>query len=574
MIVASPAALVVASGATHSSSLFAWVPLGVVLGAFAVCYLPMGGYMAHVFSSPHHTRVERVVYRLMGIDPDSTQRWRRYTVDVVVFSVLSLVLLYLLQRLQSVLPLSQGMRAVSPDQAWNTAASFVTNTNWQSYSGESTMSPLTQMMGLAVQNFLSAAVGISVAVALIRGFAARDKQGCLGNFWVDLTRCVFRILLPIAAVAALVLLSQGVIENLHPASTVTTFTGGQQSIPGGPVASQEAIKELGTNGGGFFGANSAHPFENPTAWSNMLEIFLILLIPVSLTRTFGLMVGDRRQGWALLGAMSVLFFASLAAVLAFDGGMGSASHGNGPSNALEGREMRFGPISSAFFAVATTMTSTGAVDSFHSSYSPLGGGVLLLNMLLGEISPGGVGSGLYGMLIVAVLTVFLAGLMVGRTPEYLGKRIGVHQIIKVCLYLLVMPALVLCGVAISVVLPATRDSLSTVTDSPHALTELVYAFASAANNNGSAFAGLNANTPWFNIALGCAMVLGRFLPIIMVLALAGSLAMQAPREATVGTMPTHRPLFVGLVVGVALIVGALTFLPILVLGPFAEAFSL
>ncbi|WPF68304.1 potassium-transporting ATPase subunit KdpA [Corynebacterium sp. 21KM1197] len=537
-------------------------PIVLVLAALSAAYLPLGGYMARVFSSPHHTRPERALYRLMGIDPDSPQRWPRYALNVLVFSALSLVVLYLLQRLQSALPLAQGMGPVAPDQAWNTAASFITNTNWQSYSGESTMSPLTQMMGLAVQNFLSAAVGISVAVALIRGLACRDEQGHIGHFWVDLTRCVLRILLPLAAVAAVMLLSQGVIQNLHAAATVTTFTGGEQVIPGGPVASQEAIKELGTNGGGYFGANSAHPMENPTALSNMVEIFLILLIPVCLTRTFGVMVGDRRQGWALLGAMSVLFSASLAAVVASE------------SMSLEGRELRFGTVPSAFFAVATTMTSTGAVDSFHSSYSPLGGGVLLLNMLLGEISPGGVGSGLYGMVIVALLTVFLAGLMVGRTPEYLGKRIGVQQIIKICLYLLVMPAVVLGGVALSVVLPGTRASLSTTTDSPHAFTELVYAFASAANNNGSAFAGFNADTPWFNIALGCAMLAGRFVPIIMVLALAGSLATQAPRPATAGTMPTHRPLFVGLVVGVALIIGALTFLPVLVLGPFAEAFSL
>ncbi|KQB83135.1 potassium-transporting ATPase subunit KdpA [Corynebacterium oculi] len=550
--------------AALSPALLAAVPVVLVLAALAAAYLPLGGYMARVFSSPRHTRLERILYRLMGVQPDSSQRWPRYAASVLVFSALSLAVLYLLQRVQGVLPLAQGMGAVAPDQAWNTAASFITNTNWQSYAGESTMSPLIQMAGLAVQNFLSAAVGMSVAVALIRGIACRDERGRIGVFWVDLTRCVLRILLPLAAIAAVVLLSQGVIQNLHPATGISTFTGGEQVIPGGPVASQEAIKELGTNGGGYFGANSAHPLENPTALSNMVEVFLILLIPVCLTRTFGVLVGDRRQGWALLGAMGVLFCASLAAVVASESMGGS----------LEGRELRFGAVPSAFFAVSTTMTSTGAVDSFHSSYSPLGGGVLLLNMLLGEVSPGGVGSGLYGMVIVALLTVFLAGLMVGRTPEYLGKRIGVQQIIKVCLYMLVMPALVLSGVALSVVLPGTRASLSTATDAPHAFTELVYAFASAANNNGSAFAGIDANTPWFNIALGCVMLAGRFLPIVMVLALAGSFAEQAPRPATAGTMPTHRPLFVGLVVGVALIVGALTFLPVLVLGPCAEAFSL
>ncbi|WP_018117999.1 potassium-transporting ATPase subunit KdpA [Corynebacterium mastitidis] len=540
-------------------------PVLLVLVALAGAYLPLGAYMARVFSSPRHTLAERAVYRLLGVRPDSSQQWTRYAAGVLVFSALSLVALYLLQRAQGLLPLARGIEAVAPDQAWNTAASFVTNTNWQSYSGETTMSPLVQMTGLAVQNFLSAAVGISVAIALVRGLSCRDAQGRIGNFWVDLTRCVLRVLLPLAALAAVVLLSQGVIQNLAPASVVHTVPGGTQVIPGGPVASQEAIKELGTNGGGYFGANSAHPLENPTAASNLVEVFLILLIPVSLTRTFGIMVGDRRQGWALLGAMGALFLASLGAVLALEA---SSAH------ALEGRELRFGVLPSAFFAVSTTLTSTGAVDSFHSSYTPLGGGVLLLNMLLGEIAPGGVGSGLYGILVVALLTVFLSGLMVGRTPEYLGKRIGVAQIIRVCLYTLVMPAAVVGGVALSVVLPGTRASLSTATDSPHALTELVYAFASAANNNGSAFAGLDANTPWFNTALGVVMLLGRFLPMLMVLALAGSFAAQAPAPASSGTMPTHRPLFVGLVVGVALVVGALTFLPLFVLGPLAEALTL
>ncbi|MBC3185665.1 potassium-transporting ATPase subunit KdpA [Corynebacterium sp. zg-331] len=540
-------------------------PIALVLAALAAAYLPLGGYLAQVFSSPRHTLPERALYRLMGVRPDTAQRWPRYAASVLVFSALGLVALYLLQRAQAALPLAQGMGPVAPATAWNTAASFITNTNWQSYAGEATMSPLTQMMGLAVQNFLSAAVGLSVAVALIRGCACHDEQGRIGNFWVDLTRGVLRVLLPLAVLAAAVLLSQGVIQNLHPAATVSTFTGGSQVIPGGPVASQEAIKELGTNGGGYFGANSAHPMENPTALSNAVEVFLLLLLPVCLTRTFGVMVGDRRQGWALLGATSVLFFTSLAAVVALEGGA---------AGGLEGREMRFGTVPSAFFAVATTMTSTGAVDSAHSSYSPLGGGVLLLNMLLGEISPGGVGSGLYGLLVVALLAVFVAGLMVGRTPEYLGKRIGLPQIIKICLYLLVMPALVLGGVALSVVLPGTRASLSTASDAPHALTELVYAFASAANNNGSAFAGLQADASWFQISLGVVMLLGRFLPMIAVLALAGSLAAQAPRPVTAGTLPTHRPLFVALLVGVALVVGALTFLPVLVLGPLVEASSL
>ncbi|MCX2164176.1 potassium-transporting ATPase subunit KdpA [Corynebacterium auriscanis] len=553
-----------------------WIPVIIVLIALAGVYVPLGNYMAKVFTGPGqsgpgqsgsaHTGFEKLVYRLTGVNPDGQQKWTRYAASVLAFSTISLVFLYLLQRVQQWLPLNHGKEPVKWDQAWNTAVSFTTNTNWQSYSGEVAMSILTQMAGLAVQNFVSAAVGITVAIALIRGLANRLGNGEIGNFWVDLTRAVFRVLLPMAVIGAVLLISQGAIQNFHAPTTVQTITGGQQTIPGGAVASQEVIKELGTNGGGYFNANSAHPYENPNAWTNMLEIFLILVIPVSLTRTFGKMIGDTRQGWAVLAAMAVLYFGSLAVVMSSETSL-AAFQGGG----MEGKEYRLGVLPSSFFAVTTTMTSTGAVDSFHSSYHPLAGGMLILDMMLGEISPGGVGTGLYGMLMIALLSVFVAGLMVGRTPEYLGKRIGVSEITKVSLYILVMPALVLAGVGVSAMLPSTRDAVSA--SGPHGFSDLVYAYTSASNNNGSAFAGFGADTPWFNITLGLCMLLGRFLPIIMALALAGDFATQKPAAETAGTLPTHRPQFVGVMVGIAILVGALTFLPTLVLGPLTEALS-
>ncbi|AMO90913.1 K+-transporting ATPase, A subunit [Corynebacterium simulans] len=541
-----------------------YIPFVAVFTLLAVLYVPLGGYMAKVFTGANDLKIEKAIYKVLGVDSSARQTWRRYAGSLLAFSMFSIIVLYLLQRLQQYLPWAHGMRPVDPDQAWNTAVSFTTNTNWQSYSGETAMSQLTQMLGMTVQNFVSGAVGISVAAALIRGFAARNGDGRIGNFWVDLTRVCLRILLPMATLGALFLMTQGVIQNLQPPVTFTTVTGATQTIPGGAVASQEVIKELGTNGGGYFNANSAHPFENPTVWSNALEIFLILVIPVSLTRTFGLMVRDTRQGYAILSAMAVLYFLSLASVTALEATASGAIGGG-----MEGREMRLGTIPSALFAVTTTMTSTGAVDSFHSSYTPLGGGLLILNMLLGEVSPGGVGTGLYGMLVMAILSVFIAGLIVGRTPEYLGKRIGVGEMIKVCLYVLVMPTLVLGGVALSVLLPSTPDSLSAA--GPHGFSDLVYAFTSASNNNGSAFAGFGADTWWFNISLGMCMLLGRFLPIVMVLAIAGAMAKQRIIPTTSGTLPTHSGLFVGLLIGVVLIVGALTFLPTLVLGPILEA---
>ncbi|WP_431732731.1 potassium-transporting ATPase subunit KdpA [Corynebacterium amycolatum] len=549
-----------------SNVIMGFVPVIIVMAALAILYIPLGNYMGRVFTTDKHLGVERGFYRAIGVRPEANQHWTKYTASVLSFSAVSVIFVYLLQRMQQWLPLNHGKGPVSPDQAWNTAVSFTTNTNWQSYSGEEAMTVLTQMAGLAVQNFVSAAVGIAVAVALVRGLANRHGDGNIGNFWVDLTRTVLRVLLPIAAIGAILLISQGAIQNFSAPQTIQTVTGGSQTIPGGAVASQEVIKELGTNGGGYFNANSAHPFENPNAWTNMLEIFLILLIPVSLTRAFGVIIGDKRQGWAILSTMAVLYFISLAVVMSSETALQTFQGGG-----MEGKEMRFGVLPSSFFAVTTTMTSTGAVDSFHSSYSPLAGGMLMLNMLLGEISPGGVGSGLYGMLIIAILTVFIAGLMVGRTPEYLGKRIGVSEITKVCLYILVMPVLVLAGVGISTMLPSTLDSVST--DGPHGFSDLIYAFTSASNNNGSAFAGFGADTPWFNMSLGFAMLFGRFLPIVMVLGLAGDFAKQRPAAETAGTLPTHRPQFVGLTVAIAIIVSALTFLPTLVLGPLTEVLS-
>ncbi len=542
------------------------IMLAVALG---LSYRPLGDYMARVFQSERHWRVERWVYRATGVDPDADQRWTAYVRSVIAFSAISILALYLLQRVQAWLPLNQDLPGVEPGQAFNTAVSFVTNTNWQSYSGEATMGYLTQAAGLAVQNFLSAAVGIAVAVAVIRGFA-RQKTDRIGNFWTDLVRAVVRILLPIAFVGAIVLLAGGAIQHFADPTTVTTLGESTQTIPGGPVASQEAIKELGTNGGGFFNANSAHPFENPNPLTNIVEIYLILLIPFSLTRTFGRMVGSMGHGYAILAAMLVLFVGSLAlttwAEMAHSGPALEAA-----GAAMEGKEVRFGVPSSALWGVSTTMTSTGAVNSFHSSFTPLGGGLVTVNMLLGEISPGGVGSGLYGMLVIAIVAVFVAGLMVGRTPEYLGKKIGPREMKLASLYILAVPMVVLAGTGLAMALPSARDSI--LNGGPHGVTEVLYAFTSAGNNNGSAFAGLNANTTFYNTALGIAMMLGRLVPIVLVLALAGSLASQRLTPTTAGTLPSNRPQFVVLLIGVALIVTGLTYLPALALGPLAEGLA-
>ena len=540
---------------------------GALIAALALCYRPLGGYLARALSSEHDLRVERLVYRLVGVDRKADQRWTVYAVSVLAFSFVSVLLLYVVQRVQSGLPLSVGFPGVDPALAFNTAASFVTNTNWQAYSGEATMGHLTQMAGLAVQNFVSAAVGIAVAVALLRGFT-RSSTDRVGNFWVDLTRSVVRILLPLSVVAAVVLILMGAVQNFSSGTDVTTLTGGAQTIPGGPVASQEAIKELGTNGGGFYNANSAHPFESPNPLSNLFENFLLLVIPVCFTRAFGILVGDKRQGYAVLAAMGAIWATLVIAVTALEVNLKGASL-QAAGAAMEGKETRFGEWASTLFAVSTTGTSTGAVDSFHSSFSGVGGGLLILNMGLGEVAPGGVGSGLYGMLILAILAVFVAGLMVGRTPEYLGKKITSREMKLVSLNVLTMPLVVLIGTAIAMSFESTRASMLSG-GTPHGLSEVLYAFTSAGNNNGSAFAGLSANTTFYNIALGLAMLIGRFVPIILVLALAGSLARQQAVPRTAGTLATHTPLFVGLLVGVTVIVAGLTFFPVLSLGPLAE----
>jgi K+-transporting ATPase ATPase A chain len=540
--------------------------LGLLIAGLAVCYRPLGAYMARVYTSEHHTRPERLLYRAMGVDPMADQRWAAYARALLAFSAVSVLFLYLLLRVQSHLPLSLGFPGVEPGQAFNTAASFVTNTNWQSYSGESTMGHLVQMAGLAVQNFASAAVGMAVAVALVRGFM-RSRSDRVGNFWVDLVRGSLRILLPMAVLGTLALLALGVVQNLSSGTDATTLTGVHQMITGGPVASQEAIKEVGTNGGGFYNANSAHPFENPNPLSDILEIFLLLLIPVALTRTFGLMVGDKRQGHALLGVMTVLWGLVLAGVTAAEvAHRGAALQLAGAS--MEGKETRFGEFASALFATSTTGTSTGAVNSFHDSFTSLGGGLLIFNMGLGEVAPGGTGSGLYGILVLAIVTVFIAGLMVGRTPEYLRKKITAPEIKLVSLYILTMPVLVLAGTGLAMSLRTPKASI--LNPGPHGLSEVLYAFMSAANNNGSAFAGISVNTEFYNTALGLTMLAGRLIPIVFVLALAGSLARQHPVPATAGTLPTHRVLFVGMLVGVVVVVAGLTFFPALALGPLAE----
>ena len=534
--------------------------------AVVVTYRPLGDYLARIFTSGHHTRVERVVYRTVGIDPDADQTWATYLRSVLAFSGVSVLALYGLLRVQHHLGGPYAVPAMPSAQSFNTAVSFVTNTNWQSYSGESGLGYVAQAVGLAVQNFLSAAVGIAVAVALVRGFA-RSRTDRLGNFWVDLGRCTLRLLLPLSFVIAIVFVGAGMIQNLHSYSAATGLAGGGQTIPGGPVASQEAIKQLGTNGGGFFNANSAHPFEGPTPWTNWISTFLEIAIPFALCRTFGKMVGDKRQGLAIAAVMGLLLVGSTA-VLA---GAQVAHHGTVPvavGAATEGTETRFGVPDSAVFASTTTATSTGAVASFHDSYTSIAGMTTLFNMMLGEVAPGGTGSGLYGMLVLAVLSVFIAGLMVGRTPEYLGKKIGRREITFSSLYILTTPAVVLIGTALAMSFPGERAAM--LNAGPHGLSEVLYAFTSAGNNNGSAFAGISVNTTWYNTALGVAMMFGRFLPMIFVLGLAGSLARQAPVPASDGTLPTHRLQFVGFLTGVVLVVVSLTYFPALALGPLAE----
>ncbi|WP_406388106.1 potassium-transporting ATPase subunit KdpA [Streptomyces sp. NBC_00887] len=540
-----------------------------LIAALSLAYRPLGDYMARVYSSEKHYRPEKWIYKAIGANPAAEMRWPAYLRGVLAFSAVSVLFLYLMQRVQGSLPGSLGFSSIDPDQAFNTAASFVANTNWQSYYGEQAMGHVVQTGGLAVQNFLSAAVGMAVAVALVRGFA-RARTGELGNFWADLVRGTVRILVPISVIGALVLVACGAIQNFSGIHEVGQFMGGTQEWNGGAVASQEAIKELGTNGGGYFNANSAHPFENPNPLSNLFEIFLILLIPFALTRTFGRMVGSLRQGYAILGTMATIWLGFTALMMWTE----FAHHGPAfdiAGGAMEGKETRFGIAGSSIFAVATTLTSTGAVNSFHSSFTGFGGGITMLGMQLGEIAPGGVGSGLYGMLIMAIIAVFIAGLMVGRTPEYLGKKIGTRQIKLAACYILITPALVLGFTAVAMALPTPGNSMTN--SGAHGFSEILYAYTSGANNNGSAFAGLNADTPWFNSTIGIAMLLGRFLPIVFVLALAGSLAEQKPVPETAGTLRTDKPLYAGLLVGTILIITGLTYFPALALGPLAEGLA-
>lgn len=563
-----------------SPAVAAGLQIALVAAILALAYVPLGDYLARVYTTDtdlrwKDLRIESLMYRLCRIDPRAEQTWYGYAASVLGFSLASVLFLYLLQRLQGILPLSNGLAGVSPAVAFNTAVSFVTNTNWQSYVPETTMSPLTQSAGLAVQNFVSAAVGMAVAVALIRGLVRVGRGGEIGNFWVDLTRGTLRVLLPLAFVIALILLSQGVIQSYRSGFTATGLDGNSVTTALAPVASQEAIKELGTNGGGVLAANSAHPFENPTPVSNIVEIVAILLIPVALTRTFGTMVGNRRQGLTVLAVMALLYATVLTVTLAAESGTRGVA-ANAAGAMMEGKEVRFGIPGSVLFAVTTTGTSTGAVNSAHDSMSPLGGGAVLLNMLLGEIAPGGVGSGLYGMLVLALVAVFVGGLLVGRTPEFLGKKLRRREITLAALTVLVMPALVLVGTGITVILSSTTGYLGNSGDpgtpgAIHGFTEVLYAYASASNNNGSAFGGLTVTSDWFQSSLGMCMLLGRFLPIVFVLALAGSLASQRRTPAGAGTLPTTGAAFAGLLTGTVVLVAALTFFPALALGPVAEA---
>jgi potassium-transporting ATPase potassium-binding subunit len=549
-----------------SPALAGFLQVGLLVLALAICYRPLGDYIARVVTSDRDWRVERVIYRAMGVDSKADQRWSVYLRSMLAFSVISVLAVYLVERTQGHLFLSNGQSAVPPALAWNTAASFTTNTNWQNYSGETTMGYLTQMSVLAVQNFASAAVGIAVAIALVRGFM-RSRTDRLGNFWVDLTRIVIRVLLPLSIVGGIILLAGGVVDNFTATHVVHTLTGGTQNMVGGPVASQEVIKEMGNNGGGFYNANSAHPFENPNPFTNWFEIFLLLVIPFALPRTFGTMVKDKRQGYAILSVMVILWLASVSLISFFENQhSGVAAQAAGA--AMEGKNVAFGIPASSLFAASTTVTSTGAVNSFHDSFTPFGGGVALFNMMMGEVVPGGVGAGLYGILILAVVTVFIGGLMVGRTPEYIGKKIRPTEMKYAALYILTTPAAVLIAAGLSLGLKTPRVSI--LNPGAHGLTEIVYAFTSMANNNGSAFAGLTTNTTWYNTAGGVVMLVARFAPMIFALGMAGSLARQQTVPASVGTMPTHKPLFVGMVIGVILIVVGLTYFPALALGPFAE----
>ncbi len=572
--------------------------IAVFFGILLLVTKPLGSYMARVFQGErtflHRLMrpVETLVYKLCGIREDVEQRWTHYAGGILSFSIFAFLFVYVLQRLQGYLPFNPqgfGGKLIAPDLAYNTAISFLTNTNWQAYTPETTVSYLVQMAALAVQNFASAAVGIAVAVAMIRGFA-RQQANSIGNFWVDLTRAVLYVLLPISVVAALLLCSQGVTQNFHPYATVKTVEGATQIIPQGPVASQEAIKMLGTNGGGFFNANSAHPYENPTPFTNLIQVLLIFLIPAGLTYTFGRMVRDTRQGWAIFAAMSVMFLAGVFICYGSEQagnpilakhGLESAATGKQAGGNMEGKETRFGIASSALFVTVTTDASCGAVNSAHDALTPLGGLVPMFNIQTDEVIFGGVGSGLYGMLLYAIVAVFIAGLMVGRTPEYLGKKIQQKEVKMAMLPILATSFLILVLTAASAVAPFAKNgywnppgpAIANLNNpGPHGFSELLYAYSSTSENNGSAFAGINANTPWYNLTCSMAMLFGRFMFILPLLAVAGSLAAKKTVPTTSGTLPTHGPLFVGLLVATVIVVGALTFFPALALGPLVEHF--
>jgi K+-transporting ATPase ATPase A chain len=577
-----------------------FLQIGLFFGLILVSAKPLGSYMARVFEGqrtfmhPVLRWLEVLTYKAIGIREDVEQRWTQYTAALLSFSIFGFLLTYFLQRAQGFLPLNPqhfGAGNVAPDLAFNTATAFVTNTDWQAYGGESTLSYFVQMAALTVQNFASAAAGIAIAIALIRGFARQEKK-TIGNFWVDVTRATVYVLLPLSIVVALLFVSQGVIQNLSPYTDVVTLEGAKQTIAQGPVASQEAIKQLGTNGGGFFNANSAHPFENPTPLSNLLSMFLIFLIPGALTYTFGKMVGDTRQGWAIFAAFSVMFLIGVFVcygseqagnpLLAKLGLQSAATSGQSGGN-MEGKEVRFGIANSALYATTTTAASCGAVNSMHDSFTPLGGLVPMFNIMTGEVIFGGVGAGLYGILLYCILAVFIAGLMVGRTPEYLGKKIEQKEVKMAMLAVIATAFSILVFSALSSVItfpakgywnPAGAATANLNNSGPHGLSEILYAYVSATGNNGSAFAGITVNTPWYDLTLGLAMWMGRFLFLIPLLAAAGSLAAKKKIPSTSGTFPTHGPLFVGLLVGTVLIVGALTFFPALSLGPLVEHYLL
>jgi potassium-transporting ATPase potassium-binding subunit len=552
-----------------NSTAAGWLQFALLVAALAACYIPLGNYMARIFTDSRHWKVERVIYKTAGIDPDADMRWSSYVRSILAFSTICVLLVYLIERTQHWLPFSRifpGLGNVPATTAWNTAVSFTTNTNWQNYSGENLLSYTTQVSALMVQQFMSAAVGLAVAIAMIRGFT-RSRTDRLGNFWVDVTRGTIRLLLPLAIIGALVLVAAGSIENLATYHTVTTLSGGHQTIPGGLVASQEVIKDMGNNGGGWFNVNSAHPFESPNGFTNIFEVFLLLLIPFATPRAFGKMVGDNRQGYALVAVMAIIWMAAVGGISLFEmlhGGAGPMlAHG-----AAEGTDVRIGTPGCSVFAASTTVTSTGSVSCFHDSLTPFAGGITVFDIALGEIAPGGIGAGMYGILVLAMVTVFVAGLMVGRTPEYIGKKIRPVEMKYAALYFLTLPVVILTATGIAIGTHAGQNAIDN--PGPHGLTEVLYAFTSMANNNGSAFAGLGSAQLFYQVAGGIVMLLGRFAPEVFALGLAGSLARQAKTPESAGTLDTRTPLFVGMLVGVAIILVGLTYFPALALGPFAE----